>query len=835
MYIATDTFAKSNLLHWSDEEDTLLISYIAKNHVGSWSYISTLLHNRSPQQCFQRAFLLLGLDTAFKFDSFLRVKGSWTSKSKVRINPQNLMELEDGSDKGLLSSKVSKDGDKLKKAKSDATVTKKKKNRPLMVSGVALKRPKPAMYEWMQRTGQIKIIKSHFPEYNAIQRRKHLGKIWWNELSDEDRAPYVKIYREKYEKYKVLKKKAEAAKDTEENALQESSIKAPVIRRKRKRKAPLIVDGIEVKKPRPAFEEWVSMTGQEDITNEKFPDYNDSERRRHLSKIWTEKVSDDERLLYIKISSEKYEKYKVLKKKAEAAEAAKDTEENALQESSIKAPVIRRKRKRKAPLIVDGIEVKKPRPAFDEWVSKTGQNGIAKTKFTEYSPVERRRYLQRLWATEVSDVVKAPFLEVYREKLKEYFNLKKKALKNKPKTNCNDETEHKEIAKITLPEYASEKNVWHPEEQQPNGVPAIPKATISHMPRRYSLAQKKLLDLKNEPMSKPISAFDEWVNATGQKEIAKKLFPGRTEVDTRSYLEQKWLNDICETQKLSYSKLYTCKLREYVAKRKRLRLLRKEVNMSEGGLAHHQQKKSLPNVHTMRSDVEISTYNQQNLPHNIDHSGGQDGSSVLKVNSTVSFENDFTSDVDMNNNQLYPGNTEKVDNTARSNNFKVMTNAHSNESTNARFIHQNVVIANGAANASYNGLTAFLERCLSKTNAMQCTWANIFALGGKKLPNTVASFFMESEYICDVYKDVYDLHQVSLETITRTLFIMDKIAAKPGCNKALYAQLLLVSFQHLVKNYVGLQNPIAPYLKQALMKEINLVQRYHSNKSAAST
>ena len=128
MYTATDILAKSNLLHWSDEEDTLLISYIAK-HVGSWSYISTLLHNRSPQQCFQRAFLLLGHDTAFKFDSFLRVKGSWTPKSKVQINPQNLMELEDGGHKGLLNSKVSKHGDKLKKAKSDASVRKRRIDR----------------------------------------------------------------------------------------------------------------------------------------------------------------------------------------------------------------------------------------------------------------------------------------------------------------------------------------------------------------------------------------------------------------------------------------------------------------------------------------------------------------------------------------------------------------------------------------------------------------------------------------------------------------------------------------------------------------------------------
>ena len=95
-----------------------------------------------------------------------------------------------------------------------------------MVSGVALKRPKPAIYEWMQRTGQIEIVKSQFPEYNAIQRRKHLGKIWWDELSDEDRAPYVMRYKKKYEGYKALKSKVENSEDTGENSVEEPSKKA---------------------------------------------------------------------------------------------------------------------------------------------------------------------------------------------------------------------------------------------------------------------------------------------------------------------------------------------------------------------------------------------------------------------------------------------------------------------------------------------------------------------------------------------------------------------------------------------------------------------------------
>ena len=166
---------------------------------------------------------------------------------------------------------------------------------------------------------------------------------------------------------------------------------------------------------------------------------------------------------------------------------------------------------------------------------------------------------------------------------------------------------------------------------------------------------------------------------------------------------------------------------------------------------------------------------------------------------------------------------------------KAITNAYPEVATNMGFFHQDVVTATGAANVACNRLNVFLEKCFNKTNIMQCTWANIFALAGKKIPNTIASLFMESENICYIYKDIYDLHKVSLKIIAQAMFVMDKIAAKPSCNKDHYAKLLLVNFQHFVNNDLGLENPIAPYVKRALRKDINLVRCQQTNKSASST
>ena len=90
-------------------------------------------------------------------------------------------------------------------------------------------------------------------------------------------------------------------------------------------------------------------------------------------------------------------------------------------------------------------------------------------------------------------------------------------------------------------------------------------------------------------MSKPISAFDEWVSATGQNQIAQNLSPEYTEVENRKYLERKWLNDISENDKLQFSELYNYKLRIYLAKQKLL-TLRKAARKGEAGLACYQKK-----------------------------------------------------------------------------------------------------------------------------------------------------------------------------------------------------------------------------------------------------
>ena len=156
------------------------------------------------------------------------------------------------------------------------------------------------------------------------------------------------------------------------------------------------------------------MTGQNAILKRQFPQYNYSERRKHLSKLWDD-LPDAEKAPYMEIYRKKYEKYKLVQSKAVDAE---DTGEDSPEGLPKKIAV-----KEKLPLVVSNI-VKRPRTAFDEWVSETGQADIAKTKFPQYSLSERRRYMQRLWATEVPDVVKAPFLEIYRQKQKDIHSFK---------------------------------------------------------------------------------------------------------------------------------------------------------------------------------------------------------------------------------------------------------------------------------------------------------------------------------------------------------------------------------------------------------------------------
>ena len=63
--------------------------------------------------------------------------------------------------------------------------------------------------------------------------------------------------------------------------------------------------------------------------------------------------------------------------------------------------------------------VKRPRTAFDEWVDETGQRDIAKTKFPEYSLLLAEP--AGTMASSVPDVVKAPFLAIYRQKLRNIF------------------------------------------------------------------------------------------------------------------------------------------------------------------------------------------------------------------------------------------------------------------------------------------------------------------------------------------------------------------------------------------------------------------------------
>ena len=275
---------------------------------------------------------------------------------------------------------------------------------------MVVKRPRNAFAEWMVATGQSTIAKRKFPQHKHGEIRTYLHKLW-DELPDAEKAPYREIYKKNFEEYKLLKSTIDS-EGAGENSLEKPSEKA--LRVLNKTKSPHIASGVAVKKPRKAFDEWIQMTGQNAILKRHFPQYNYSERRKHLSKLWDE-MPDAEKAPYMEIYRKKYEKYKLVQSKAVDAEDTGEDSPEGLPKKN--------RGKRKAPLVVSNI-VKRPRTAFDEWVSETGQADIAKTKFPQYSARERRRYMQRLWATEVPDVVKAPFLEIYRQKRKEFMSFK---------------------------------------------------------------------------------------------------------------------------------------------------------------------------------------------------------------------------------------------------------------------------------------------------------------------------------------------------------------------------------------------------------------------------
>ena len=145
---------------------------------------------------------------------------------------------------------------------------------------VAVKKPRKAFDEWIQMTGQHAILKRQFPQYNYHERRKHLRKIWF-ELPDAEKAPYMELYRKKFEKYKLEKSKA--------------------------------VDTVVVKRPRNAFAEWMVATGQSTIAKRKFPKHKHGEIRTYLHKLWDE-LPDVKKAPYREIYKKNFEEYKLLKK-----------------------------------------------------------------------------------------------------------------------------------------------------------------------------------------------------------------------------------------------------------------------------------------------------------------------------------------------------------------------------------------------------------------------------------------------------------------------------------------------------------------------------------------
>ena len=198
------------------------------------------------------------------------------------------------------------------------------------------------------------------------------------------------------------------------------------------------------------------MTGQHAILKRQFPQYNYHERRKHLRKIWFE-LPDAEKAPYMELYRKKYEKYKLEKSKAVDTEDAGEDSPEGLPKN---------RGKRKAPLVVSNI-VKRPRTAFDEWVSETGQADIAKTKFPQYSARKKEIHAETM-GYEVPDVVKAPFLEIYRQKRKEFMSFKTQTLMNDPKTTRNVVSDQKETPKMTSWAHTRESNRRHPEQQELN-------------------------------------------------------------------------------------------------------------------------------------------------------------------------------------------------------------------------------------------------------------------------------------------------------------------------------------------------------------------------------
>ena len=222
----------ANTLNWSNEEDEALVSFIGKNTAGSWIHVARLFDFRSPLQCFQRTYLLLGQETAFKFDSFkngLQQQKQNSRKKEDRVfsiivNPRNLKPYLNRTNRSSpsitnvnISKKINKNNVAGNKQKLKKPVRRKRK-KPRYPQ---LKRPVNAMNTWIRLTNQRKLLTAKFPDLKSGDITRKMYHMWKCEIPKNQKEKYLEKFREQLaeynEKVKQLDNEQEA-KQTQEQA-----------------------------------------------------------------------------------------------------------------------------------------------------------------------------------------------------------------------------------------------------------------------------------------------------------------------------------------------------------------------------------------------------------------------------------------------------------------------------------------------------------------------------------------------------------------------------------------------------------------------------------------
>ena len=222
----------ANTLNWSNEEDEALVSFIGKNTAGSWIHVARLFDFRSPLQCFQRTYLLLGQETAFKFDSFkngLQQQKQNSRKKEDRVfsiivNPRNLKPYLNRTNRSSpsitnvnISKKINKNNVAGNKRKLKKAVRRKRK-KPRYPQ---LKRPVNAMNTWIRLTNQRKLLTAKFPDLKSGDITRKMYHMWKCEIPKNQKEKYLEKFREQLaeynEKVKQLDNEQEA-KQTQEQA-----------------------------------------------------------------------------------------------------------------------------------------------------------------------------------------------------------------------------------------------------------------------------------------------------------------------------------------------------------------------------------------------------------------------------------------------------------------------------------------------------------------------------------------------------------------------------------------------------------------------------------------